>query len=383
MVTDGRRTATDDRASAARGREHAPARRVLEEGGYPPPRARRGSSRSIRAALQKIVDTTARELLLPGAMVLLRTPQGEFAVAYGTTQLGTASPPRADTHFRIASNTKTMTAAVILQLAQEGKLGLDDPVSKYVAGVPNGDNITDRRSCWKCGAASTTTPTAPNSRQSMDRDPTRVWMPGGAAGHRVRAPAQLPAGHRVRVQQHQLCAARPHRRKARRQAAGPGDAGPPVRAAGPEAHAIPGSTVTTLPEPYSHGYLYGSSSVALIGHSRPTRPRSRRQARAGTLLPNDFTDLNHSFAAAAGGVISTAGDLATWIQALVSGRVLNAEYQRRWLDSPQPEDPNKPDGQKLRVRHHQDAPGDRTRSIFTAARPPATTRSWATTPPTT
>ena len=95
-----------------------------------------------QAALQTMVDTTAKELLIPGAVVLLRTPQGEFTVTYGTTLLGATSPPRADTHFRIASNTKTMTAAVIVLLAQEGKLSLDDPVSKYVPGVPNGDNIT-------------------------------------------------------------------------------------------------------------------------------------------------------------------------------------------------------------------------------------------------
>ena len=95
-----------------------------------------------QAALQTMVDTTAKELLIPGAVVLLRTPQGEFTVSYGTTLLGATSPPRADTHFRIASNTKTMTAAVIVLLAQEGKLSLDDPVSKYVPGVPNGDNIT-------------------------------------------------------------------------------------------------------------------------------------------------------------------------------------------------------------------------------------------------
>jgi D-alanyl-D-alanine carboxypeptidase len=63
-------------------------------------------------------------------------------------------------------------------------------------------------------------------------------------------------------------------------------------------------------------------------------------------MPNDYTDLNHSVAAAAGGVISTAHDLATWIQALVAGRVLNVEYQLRWLDSVRPEDPNKPDGQR-------------------------------------
>jgi CubicO group peptidase (beta-lactamase class C family) len=35
-----------------------------------------------------------------------------------------------------------MTAALIMELAQENKLNLDDPVSKYVPGVPNGGNIT-------------------------------------------------------------------------------------------------------------------------------------------------------------------------------------------------------------------------------------------------
>lgn len=89
-----------------------------------------------------MVDTTAHNLLIPGAVVLLRTPQGEFLATYGTTLLGTSSPPGTDTYFRIASNTKTMTAAVIMQLAQESKLSLGDVVSKYVPGVPNGDNIT-------------------------------------------------------------------------------------------------------------------------------------------------------------------------------------------------------------------------------------------------
>jgi CubicO group peptidase (beta-lactamase class C family) len=95
-----------------------------------------------RAALQNTVDTTTKELVVPGAMVLLRTPQGEFIVGYGTTKLDDAIPSRISTHFRIASNTKTMTSAVIMLLAQEGKIRLDDPVSKYVPGVPNGDHIT-------------------------------------------------------------------------------------------------------------------------------------------------------------------------------------------------------------------------------------------------
>jgi D-alanyl-D-alanine carboxypeptidase len=103
--------------------------------------------------------------------------------------------------------------------------------------------------------------------------------------------------------------------------------------------------VNTLPDPYSHGYLYGSASVAMVG-TPPYSPQIKAAALAGTLLPRDYTTVNHSFAAGAGGVISTASDLATWIQALITGRVLNPAYQRRWLDSPQPEDPGKPDGQQ-------------------------------------
>ena len=46
-----------------------------------------------QSALQRMVDATARELLIPGAVVLLRTPQGEFTVTYGTTKLGATIRP--------------------------------------------------------------------------------------------------------------------------------------------------------------------------------------------------------------------------------------------------------------------------------------------------
>src|SRR5262245_40932683 len=67
-------------------------------------------------ALQVTVERLAKELMLPGAMVVLTTPQGNVVFGYGTTQLGATNPPRTDIHFRAASNTKTMTAAVIVQL---------------------------------------------------------------------------------------------------------------------------------------------------------------------------------------------------------------------------------------------------------------------------
>ena len=74
-------------------------------------------------------------------------------------------------------------------------------------------------------------------------------------------------------------------------------------------------------------------------------PQVQAAARAGTLLPNDY-ELEPFFRYGGGGYRLHANDLATWIQALVGGRVLNAKYQRRWLDSPQPEDPSKPDGKQ-------------------------------------
>ena len=47
--------------------------------------------------------------------------------------------------FKIASQTKTFTANLILQLVGDGKVSLDDHISKWVAGVPNGDQITIRQ----------------------------------------------------------------------------------------------------------------------------------------------------------------------------------------------------------------------------------------------
>jgi D-alanyl-D-alanine carboxypeptidase len=93
------------------------------------------------AALRATVDATAKELLVPGAVVEVRTPQG-FHGCRRHEATGADMPPGGDTHFRIASITKTMTAAVIVLLAQAGKLQFSDPVSKYLPNVPNGENIT-------------------------------------------------------------------------------------------------------------------------------------------------------------------------------------------------------------------------------------------------
>jgi D-alanyl-D-alanine carboxypeptidase len=297
-----------------------------------------------QSALQTMVDTTARELLVPGAVVFLGTPQGEFTATYGTTLLGATSPPGADTHFRIASNTKTMTAAVTMQLAQESKLSLDDRVSKYLPGVPNGDNITIAELLeMRSGLYNYTN--APEVSASLDSDATKVWSPDELLAIAFAHPPNFPPGTAFEYSNTNYALLGLIIEKV--------DGKPLAQAMqdrlfeplGLQNTILPANSVNTIPDPYSHGYLYGSSSVALVG-TPPYSPEVKAAARAGTLLPKDYTDVNHSFATAAGGAISTAKDIATWIQALVAGRVLNTAYQRRWLDSLQPEDPNKPDGQR-------------------------------------
>jgi CubicO group peptidase (beta-lactamase class C family) len=95
-----------------------------------------------QTALQALVDTTMADRMIPGGLVLLRGPQSDYLAAYGTTELGAETAPTADTHVRIGSVSKSMTAASILLLAQGGTLSLADPISKFVPEVPDGDTIT-------------------------------------------------------------------------------------------------------------------------------------------------------------------------------------------------------------------------------------------------
>jgi D-alanyl-D-alanine carboxypeptidase len=293
-------------------------------------------------ALQTMLDTTARKLLIPGAVILLRTPQGEFVATYGTTQLGTTRRPTTDTYFRIASNTKTFTAAVIVQLAQEGKLKFSDLVSKYVAGVPNGNKITiaellDMRS----GLYNFLD--APELSKSADHDPTRVWTPAELLAIAFARPPNFPPNTQYEYNNTNYVLLGLIIEKIEHKSL------PQVmqdRLFGPLGmrHTLfPPRNVNSIPVPYSHGYLYGSASVAFVGRP-PYSPAFKAAARAGKIKPNDFTRLNHSLAWAAGAANSNSSDLATWIQALVSGRVFNAKYQQLWLNSLRPEDPQKPDG---------------------------------------
>ena len=73
----------------------------------------------------------------PGAAVIV-TENGKtvYAAGRGMADIDRKVPITPATHFRLGSITKQFTAAAILRLAEQGKLSLDDPLSKFVPGYP-------------------------------------------------------------------------------------------------------------------------------------------------------------------------------------------------------------------------------------------------------
>src|SRR5262249_285518 len=98
---------------------------------------------SYAKVLRPKIEEARKEMLVPGALGFVRSPSlGAWPPPFGAGKFGGTSPIPVGNNWRIASVTKTMTATVILQLLDEGRLNLTDPVSKFRPNVPNGDKIT-------------------------------------------------------------------------------------------------------------------------------------------------------------------------------------------------------------------------------------------------
>jgi len=296
-----------------------------------------------QAALQAVVEKATKEMLVPGAVVAIRTPQGSYTAAVGTTELGKQTPPDVNTHFRIASNSKTMTAALVVLLVQDGKLKFTDPVSNYVPDVPNGANITVAELLtMRSGLYNYTN--APEFSAELDANLAKAWTPQEvlaiAFGHPPNDPPNTAyeynnTNYALLGLIAEKAGGRPLRDQLRDRLFGPLSL---------QQTSLPAVDDASIPAPYSHGYMYGGSAYAMVDDPYPADIKTA--AKAGTLKPIDYTNENASYAHAAGGVISTADNIATWIRDLVSGRVFNADYQKQWLDSVQAEDPGNPEGQK-------------------------------------
>ena len=101
----------------------------------------KGEAESLKSRAQGLVDAG-----YPAALAAVTDSKGESAgVAVGKGSLEAGQAPPLDGEVRIGSNTKTFVAVVVMQMVQEGKVGLDEPIETYLPGLIKGEGIDASR----------------------------------------------------------------------------------------------------------------------------------------------------------------------------------------------------------------------------------------------
>jgi len=67
-----------------------------------------------------------------------------YQACFGLANIAAKTPITPDTKFRIGSISRQFTAAAVLKLAEQRRLSLDDPLSKYFPKFPHSDDVTLR-----------------------------------------------------------------------------------------------------------------------------------------------------------------------------------------------------------------------------------------------
>ena len=118
------------------------AQRRVATGSVPPPQFSDPQRKQKLAAAFPEIERAFKSLVerqqMPGAVMGVII-DGELVLTkvHGVREKTNNAPVTPETVFRIASMTKSFTAMAILKLRDEGKLSLDDPVSKYVPELAN------------------------------------------------------------------------------------------------------------------------------------------------------------------------------------------------------------------------------------------------------
>jgi CubicO group peptidase (beta-lactamase class C family) len=101
--------------------------------------AQHGHTATAEDAIGQLAESYVRSGEVPGIIIGIWKPDGLTLIKRGVSDLATGAPMELANSQRIGSITKSFTVTRVLQLADEGRLSLDDPISKYVSGLRNGD----------------------------------------------------------------------------------------------------------------------------------------------------------------------------------------------------------------------------------------------------
>jgi D-alanyl-D-alanine carboxypeptidase len=256
---------------------------------------------ATRSRLEAVVRQFKDSNHTPGVLVGIWTPRGNFVTASGVADLTTGAPLRTDMQFKIASQTKAFTADLILQLIGEGKVSFDDHISKWVAGVPNGDQITIRELLNMTSGLQTGFLVEEANINKLATGCTEAdVLAAGATQHPLAPPGTKWSysnyGYDLLGRVVELTTGQ--------------DISTAIRQRILKPLGLPRTLLPTsgngLSVPFTHGY--GTGGVM--------------SAQAPGVASDDATALHQSCVGASGGMVSTLSDLRVWSRALGTGALL-------------------------------------------------------------
>ncbi|WP_411101501.1 serine hydrolase domain-containing protein [Streptomyces sp. cmx-4-9] len=262
---------------------------------------------ALAARLDAAITAAMKKAGMPGVTVGLWTAgRGDYVKSFGLADTKSGTPMKTDLYTRIGSVTKTFTVTAVLQLVDEGRVRLDDPISQYVDGVPGGAGITVRQlASMRSGLYNYT-----EDKKFLDAlraDPQREYTPQQLLDFAFAHPANFPPGTAWEYSNTNTI--------------------------------LLGLLIEQMSGQPLDGYLrhHVLDPLKLTDTALPSADRfPEPHAQGYTNFTPDgsvttATGWNPSWAWAAGGITSTLEDLHTWAPALAEGRLLSPATQAQRL----------------------------------------------------
>jgi D-alanyl-D-alanine carboxypeptidase len=260
--------------------------------------------RRPNAAVQRSLDGLVRDDRFPGALATVRGRDGR-TTTYTAGVSDTTTKRRVPTNgrVRLASNTKSFTAVVVLQLVGEGKVGLDEQVGKYLPGVVPGRHITVRQLLQHTSGLSDYDHAIIGTDYLAVRH--RHFEPRDLVDAGLAQPDAAPPGTWSYSNTNYILAGL-IAQKVTGRPIGEEITNRVLKPAGLRDTYWPNLGVQTIDGPHPHGYMATAPDAPFV----------------------DVTEQDTSLAWAAGQLIGTPGDLNRFFGALLAGRLLKAEQLR-------------------------------------------------------
>jgi D-alanyl-D-alanine carboxypeptidase len=267
------------------------------------------STADLDAALKKAFQQSSA----PGVVAAVQTPEYTWIRALGVADRSSEEPMTPEMYHRIGSVTKTFTATLLLQAADDGLLSLDDTIDQYIKGVPNGDEITLRQMANMTSGVATYSETK-KFDGDPGADPYRVWEPEELAKIGIEDSPLFDPGTEFNYSNTNYVLLGLVLEQVTGESIGELTREQIIEPLGLKGTSFPDTSDTSLPEPHAQGYT-------LQGQSSGEKPR-------------DATDWNASWTWTAGIMISTVDDLLAYGRALGSGKgLLSPAQQDERIDS--------------------------------------------------